>query len=155
MKQTHAQIQALQGRHQVSFRITPLQGLNLRMYPFHRTLPDVIAKRLSALILVISCLFFIPKRLFKNFSITKIRRKAYNVNNPVCNAGLTSHLHSAQLRMELNYYVVPEDCAIVFTPCCVPYTGLFTFKTSGLVLNNKNLNNLLVFKIFFELFSFS
>ena len=102
------QFQALQGRHQVSFRITPLQGLNLRMYPFHRTLPDVNAKRLSALILVISCLFFIPKRLFKNFSIIKIRRKAYNVNNHVCNAGLTSHSHSALLRMELNY-VVPYN----------------------------------------------
>ena len=52
--------QALKGQHQVSFRITPFQGLNLRMYPFHRALPDANAKRLLALILVISCLFFIP-----------------------------------------------------------------------------------------------
>ena len=54
--------QALKGRRQVSFRIAPLQGLNLRMYPFHRATPDANTKRLSALILVISCLFFIPKR---------------------------------------------------------------------------------------------
>jgi len=52
--------QALKGRNPKRYLMSPLQGLNLRMYPFHRTLPDANAKRLSALILIISCLFFIP-----------------------------------------------------------------------------------------------
>jgi len=53
--------QALQGRHQKLFRITPFQGLNLCMCLFHRALPDANAKRLSALCTVASYLFFIPK----------------------------------------------------------------------------------------------
>ena len=47
-----------QGRHQTLFRITPFQGLNLRVCPFHRALPDANATRLSALTSVTSCLFF-------------------------------------------------------------------------------------------------
>ena len=53
--------QALKGRYQTSFQITPFQGSNLRVYSFHRALPDANAKRLSALDTVTSCLFFIPK----------------------------------------------------------------------------------------------
>jgi len=53
---------ALKGRNLKRYMMSPLQGLNLRIYPFHRTLPDANAKRLSALTLVISCLFFIPKQ---------------------------------------------------------------------------------------------
>ena len=53
--------QALKGRNQVSFQITPFQGSNLRVCPFHRALPDANAKRLSALTTVASCLLFVPK----------------------------------------------------------------------------------------------
>ena len=53
--------QALKGRDFASFLITPFQGSNSRLYPFHRALPDAIAKRLSALTTVTSFLFFIPK----------------------------------------------------------------------------------------------
>jgi len=77
------------------------------------------------------------------FSITKIRRKAFNMNNPVCNAGLTSHTYAAQLRSELNCYAVPEGMGVLSYPeLRFAYTGLFTFKTFGLVFTNKNLNNL-------------
>ena len=41
--------QALKGRNQASFQISPFQGSNLHVYPFHRALPDANAKRLSAL----------------------------------------------------------------------------------------------------------
>jgi len=47
----------VKGRHQTLCRITPLQGLNSRIYPFHRALSDANAKRLSALTMIIS--FFI------------------------------------------------------------------------------------------------
>ena len=40
--------QALKGRQQTMFRLTPFQGSNLRLCPFHRALPDANAKRLSA-----------------------------------------------------------------------------------------------------------
>ena len=52
-------LQALKGRHKVMCRIMPFQGSNLRMFTFHRALPDANAKRLSAFT-VTSCLFFIP-----------------------------------------------------------------------------------------------
>ena len=51
--------QALKGRNFASFLITPFQGSNFRVHPFHRATPDAIAKRLSALTTVTSCLFFI------------------------------------------------------------------------------------------------
>ena len=50
----------VKGRDFASFLITPFQGSNSRLYPFHRVLPDAIAKRLSALATVTSFLFFIP-----------------------------------------------------------------------------------------------
>ena len=62
----------------------------------------------------------------------KIRRKAYNMNNPALHAGLRSHLHTSQLRSELNY-VVPEGMDVISYPeLHFVYSGLFTFKTSGL-----------------------
>jgi hypothetical protein len=54
--------QALKGRNQALFQISPFQGLNLRVYPFHRALPDANVQRLSAFT---SCLFFIPKAKLK------------------------------------------------------------------------------------------
>jgi len=48
-------LQALQGRNPGQCLMSPLQGLNLRVFPFHRALPDAHAKRLSALTSVISC----------------------------------------------------------------------------------------------------
>ena len=74
------------------------------------------------------------------FPIPKIRRKAFNMNNPVCNAGLKSHPYVTQLRSELNCYAVPEGMGIISYPelrCA--YSGLFNFKTYGLVFTNKNL----------------
>jgi len=41
--------QALQGRHKAMCQITPLQGLHLRMLPFHRALPDADAKKAFSL----------------------------------------------------------------------------------------------------------
>jgi len=41
--------QALKGRNQGLSLMSPFQGLNLCMCPFHRALPDANAKRLSAL----------------------------------------------------------------------------------------------------------
>ena len=45
-----------------------------------------------------------------------IRRKAYNLDNPVCNAGLRIYSNHHQLRMELNYYVVPPELRLSFIP---------------------------------------
>ena len=50
--------QALKGRQQAMFRLTPFQGSNLRVYPSHRALPDAIAKRLSALMICYMFLIF-------------------------------------------------------------------------------------------------
>ena len=55
----HTITKALKGRNFASLLITPFQGSNSRVYPFHRALPDAIAKRLSALTTITSCLFFI------------------------------------------------------------------------------------------------
>ena len=52
--------QALKGRYQASFQITPFQGSNLFVYPFHRALPDANDKRLSALPTIASYLFLVP-----------------------------------------------------------------------------------------------
>ena len=46
-------LQALQGRQHTLYWLTPLQGLHLRVFPFHRALPDAHAKRLSAFAMVI------------------------------------------------------------------------------------------------------
>jgi len=43
-----------------------------------------------------------------NIKYDKKRRKAYNVDNPVCNAGLRIYTAHTQRRMVLNYYVVPD-----------------------------------------------
>ena len=56
------QFQALKGRQQTMYRLTPFQGLGSRMYPFHRALPDANAIRLSALTAITGFLFSIPKR---------------------------------------------------------------------------------------------
>ena len=84
---------------------------------------------------------FAIKRLFKIFPINKIRRKAYHMDNPACNAGLRSRPHTSQLR-KLNCYAVHEDTDIFSYPglrCA--YTGFSIFKTYGLVVTNQNLNN--------------
>ena len=66
----------------------------------------------------------------------RICRKAYHVDNPVCNARLESTQSPAQLRMELNYYVVPVEAGFHSYPelrfAC---TGLSGFKTYGLVFD--------------------
>ena len=63
----------------------------------------------------------------------RIRMKAYNVDNPVCNAGLRIYSNHHQLRMELNYYVVPPETGFHSYPelrCAC--SGLSEFKTYGL-----------------------
>ena len=69
------------------------------------------------------------------FPIAKIRRMAYNVNNPVCNAGLKNHPYITQLRIgvELLYAVSKDMGALSYPELRFAYTGLFTFKTYGLV----------------------
>jgi len=66
----------------------------------------------------------------------RIRRKAYNVDNPVCNAGLRIYSIYRQLRMELNYYVVRVAWIFRFYPelryAC---KGLSKFKIYGLVFD--------------------
>jgi hypothetical protein len=47
-------------------------GLVWCMFPFHRALTDANAKRLSALSMVTSCLFFIPKCFLWLLSVIKI-----------------------------------------------------------------------------------
>jgi len=42
-------LQALKGRNPGQCLMSPLRGLHLRVFPFHRALPDANAKRLSAL----------------------------------------------------------------------------------------------------------
>ena len=42
-------LQAPKGREPKNILLSPLQGLNLRVFPFHRALPDANAIRLSAL----------------------------------------------------------------------------------------------------------
>ena len=63
----------------------------------------------------------------------RIRLKAYNVDNSVCNAGLRIYSILHQLRIELNYYVVPPEVGFHSYPelrCAC--TGLSEFKTYGL-----------------------
>ena len=65
-----------------------------------------------------------------------MRRKVCHVDNPVCNVGLRIYTILAQLRMELNYYVVPVEAGFHSYPelrfAC---TGLSGFKTYGLVFD--------------------
>ena len=51
--------QALKGRQQTMFRLTPFQGSNSCVCPSHRALPDAIAKRLSAFTLTTCYMFLI------------------------------------------------------------------------------------------------
>jgi len=50
--------QALKGRQQTLYWLTPFQGFNSHVLLLHRALPDANAKRLSALTIITSCLFF-------------------------------------------------------------------------------------------------
>ena len=43
-------LQALKVRHRAMCRITPFQGLNLRMFPFRRALPGAYANKAFSLI---------------------------------------------------------------------------------------------------------
>ena len=43
-----APFQALKGRKPIQHLLSPFQGSNLRVFPFHRALPDAHAQRLSA-----------------------------------------------------------------------------------------------------------
>ena len=51
--------------------------------------------------------------------IIKIRRRAYHMDNPVCNTGSEIHPHAAQLRKELNYFAVPENMGVLSYPRAV------------------------------------
>ena len=59
--------QALKGQNQASL-FRPFRASNLRVYPFHRVLPDANAKRLSAFTTVTDSLFFNFKFQTINFN---------------------------------------------------------------------------------------
>jgi len=75
--------------------------------------------------------------------------QAYNMNNPVCNAGSETYHHAPQLRKELNSYGVPYWYVRYYPELRHPIryaqgmacTGLFIFKTCGLVKKQLTTNN--------------
>ena len=69
----------------------------------------------------------------------RIRRKSYYADNPVWNAGLRINSVLLQLRMELNYYVVPVKSGIHSYPALrLACTGLSGFKTYGLAFEKRS-----------------